>query len=219
MSAASAGAVIGCSSDATTGSIDAAQPADAALPADASPDAIEGVDGGTSCPATIDDALGPFYEPGAPMRTQIAALDEPGERLALEGVVVTAVDCTTPLAGVLLDIWQADKDGNYHAAGAEFRLRGQILTGADGRFRLETIRPGNYENGPGAWRPAHLHFLVSKPGYLPVTTQIYFAGDPFLSPNDGCPGCGSDDPLRIVPLTGNAKTGWQGELEIVLARS
>lgn len=220
MSVASAGAVIGCSSDPGADSTDAAlATADAAAPPDGSPDAVEGVDGGVSCPATTDDALGPFYEPGAPMRMQLAAPAELGERLAIEGVVVTGVDCTTPLANVLLDIWQADKDGNYHAAGVEFRLRGQVLTGADGRFRFETIRPGSYLIAADSWRPAHIHFLVTKPGYRPVTTQLYFAGDPFLPPNDGCPTCGSDDPARIIPLTGDAKSGWQGEFKIVLARS
>lgn len=212
VSAGSAGAMLSCSSDSPGGGADASgQP-----PADAAPDAVVGVDGGQACAPTTNDALGPFHADGAPMRMQIAANDEPGERLALTGVVVSAADCTTPLAGVLLDIWQADRDGNYHDAGTEFRLRGQILTGADGRFSLDTIRPGNYQLADESWRPAHIHFIVSKPGYTPVTTQLYFAGDPFLPPNDGCTTCGSDDPARIVPLSGDGANGWSGEFQIIL---
>jgi len=217
MSAASAGAVLSCSSDPGSSSVDGAVATTDAPPSQA--DAVVGIDGGVSCSATTNDALGPFHAPGAPVRMQIADKSEPGERLMVTGVVVTGADCTTPLAGVLLDIWQSDKDGNYHDAGTEYRLRGQVVTGADGRFQLETIRPGSYLIAENSWRPAHIHFLVTKPGYNPVTTQLYFAGDPFLPPNDGCTTCGSDDPDRIIPLAGSAKAGWSGEFKIILASS
>ncbi len=218
MSVASAGALLSCGDDSGGSSADSAvAPTPDAAPGQ--PDAIVGVDGGIACTGTTNDALGPFHVAGAPMRMQIADIDEPGERLTVTGVVVTAADCTTPLQGVLLDIWQADKDGVYHDAGVEYRLRGQIVTGADGRFEIDTIRPGNYQLADDSWRPAHVHFLVSKPGYQPVTTQLYFEGDQFLPPNDGCTSCGSDDPARIIPLTGDAVAGWSGEFRIILANS
>ena len=150
----------------------------------------------------------------------IADLTEPGQRLQLDGVVLGS-DCTTPLAGVVLDIWQADASGAYHepdAAGGPFRLRGKLTSAADGTWSLATIRPGNYENGPNAWRPAHLHVTVTHPGYRPLTTQIYFAGDPYLPPNDSCTTCASDDPARILALTAG-KVGMIGELPIILARA
>jgi catechol 1,2-dioxygenase len=174
--------------------------------------------GGPGCRPTTPDVLGPFYEPGAPMRIRIAGDEEPGERLELEGVVVEA-DCVTPIEGALVDVWQADRDGDYHGAGDDYRLRGRLLTGEDGEYRIESIRPGNYEVVPGLWRPAHLHFTVTREGFVSVTTQLYFTGDPFLPPNDGCPGCGSDDPDRIIDLAGDADSGWRGEFRIVLARA
>ena len=30
------------------------------------------------------------------------------------------------------------------------------------------------------WRPAHIHFIVSAPGYRPVTTMLFVDGDPYL---------------------------------------
>ena len=171
-----------------------------------------------ACVPTTPDALGPFFEDGAPMRSKIAEDGEPGERLVMNGVVV-ADDCVTPVVGALLDVWQADAEGNYFDAGADYRLRGRMLSGADGRFQVDTIRPGNYALSPGAWRPAHLHFIVAQAGFAPVTTQVYFAGDPFLPPNDGCTTCGSNDPARIVELAGDAAQGWTGELRIILART
>lgn len=153
-----------------------------------------GSDTGTSaCPPTSSDVLGPYYRAGAPSRMTIASATEPGERLWLDGVV-TGPDCA-PLAGVVLDIWQADRDGVYYEpnAGEPYRLRGKLASAADGTWQLDTIRPGNYMLGANSWRPAHLH-------------------------NDGCTSCGSDDPARIIRLLAGS-TRSTGELSIALARA
>lgn len=207
--AVAAAGFVSCKSEEIGGGADAGSFPDAA---GASPDASD------LCRVTTPDALGPFHAPGAPMRTKIAEDNEPGERVTISGVVV-ADDCVTPIAGALLDIWQADVDGNYHDAETEYRLRGQVLTDEQGRYSFESIKPGNYLIAQDSWRPAHIHFMVSKPSYLPVTTQMYFEGDPYLPPNDGCTTCGSDDPDRIVALTGDANAGWSGDFQIVLARA
>ncbi len=175
--------------------------------------------GAAQCEATRRDARGPFFAPNAPTRTRIAEPSEPGMRIFLQGTVQQS-DCETPVEGALLDVWQADAMGQYHDAGqTSFRLRGQVLSDADGRWQLETIMPGHYENGPGAWRPAHLHFTVSAPGFASVTTQLYFAGDPYLAPNDGCPtACDSSDPDRIITLE-PGEGGSHGVWRVVLARA
>jgi protocatechuate 3,4-dioxygenase beta subunit len=183
-----------------------------------SPDASDPGFDGSRCAPTTSDVLGPYYRAGAPSRMAIASATEPGDRLVLDGVVV-GPDCA-PLAGVMLDVWQADKDGTYYEpAGAEpFRLRGIFVSAADGTWQLQTIRPGNYTLAANSWRPAHIHFTISHPGYRTLTTQLYFAGDPFLPPNDGCTGCGSDDPARIIPLVSGG-VGLRGELQVALARA
>ncbi len=173
-------------------------------------------DAGESCAPTRPDAQGPFFAPGAPSRTALATASEPGAALSILGRVLQE-DCVTPIEGALLDVWQADAAGNYHDAGTDYRLRGQMLTDAAGEYGMTTIKPGAYQTSPGAWRPAHLHFTVSKPGFLPVTTQLYFAGDPFLPPNDSCTGCGSDDEDRVIALT-EAQGVLVGEFRIVLRR-
>jgi protocatechuate 3,4-dioxygenase beta subunit len=187
-------------------------------------DATDGTDAlvlpdGAICRTTTNDVLGPFHRDGAPSRMMIASATEPGDRIALGGIVL-ADDCATPLVGAALDIWQADATGAYHepAAGEPFRLRGKVGAAADGTWAIDTIRPGNYRNGPG-WRPAHIHFIVAHPGYRTLTTQLYFAGDPFLPPNDSCTSCGSDDPARIIPLVARAGGGFTADFRIVLARA
>jgi catechol 1,2-dioxygenase len=76
----------------------------------------------------------------------------------------------------------------------EFNLRGTVVAASDGAFAITTIQPAPYQiptDGPcgaliaaagwHAWRPAHLHLLVSAPGYSSLTTQLYFPGDPHNS--------------------------------------
>ena len=126
-------------------------------------------------------------------------------------------DCETPLADAIVDVWHADADGNYHAAGVQYRLRGQMRTDAQGRYAFESIRPGHYSG-----RPRHYHFNVSAAGHVPLTTQLYFVGDPNLGDNDTCqrPTCNSHDPTRIVafetaPGPGDS-TQYNGTFDITL---
>jgi protocatechuate 3,4-dioxygenase beta subunit len=164
------------------------------------------------CSPTQADFLGPMYEPGAPRRSVIAGPDEPGERLRVAGTVF-GPDCRTPLPKTLLDVWQADAKGEYHDAGEQYRLRGQILTDARGRYEIDTVRPGGYGG-----RPAHIHVTVSAPGHQSLTTQIYFQGDPVLD-HDSCGrGCNSDDPHRIIAL-GRKAGGFLGTFDVVLKAS
>jgi protocatechuate 3,4-dioxygenase beta subunit len=78
-------------------------------------------------------------------------------------------DCK-PVAGALLDFWQADGEGEYDNVG--FRLRGHQFTAADGRFRLATVLPGLY---PG--RTRHIHVRVQPKGGRILTTQLYVPGE------------------------------------------
>jgi len=194
---------------------------DAAAPADpdallAGPDAPPGPLDAAGCRVSTADAIGPYYRAGAPARTVIAGPDEPGTRFTLAGTIL-ADDCVTPVVGALVDVWQADATGAYHEPGRTYRLRGQVTTHDQGQFFVETIQPGNYSLGAGLWRPAHVHLTVTHPGFASLTTQIYFAGDPYLPPNDGCSTCASDDPARIVTLD-EIKGSLVASLDLVLAR-
>jgi protocatechuate 3,4-dioxygenase beta subunit len=59
-----------------------------------------------------------------------------------------------------------------------------VLTGADGRYRFTTIKPGAYPwgNHPNAWRPAHIHFsLFGRAFTQRLVTQMYFPDDPLFA--------------------------------------
>jgi protocatechuate 3,4-dioxygenase beta subunit len=184
-------------------------------------------EGWTTCRLTSRDATGPYFEPGSPIRTtaRIASLSEPGTRLIVEGRLFGR-DCRTLLKGYALDVWQADDDGNYYdAAASSYRLRGKVLTDSLGRYRIETILPGRYGDSAGI-RPAHIHVRMLTPGgNVLLTTQLYFAGDPYLGQADYCTRdgtCNSSDPARALALRDaivNGKAGKKASFDAFLPRT
>jgi protocatechuate 3,4-dioxygenase beta subunit len=161
------------------------------------------VDAG-GCTVTTQDALGPYYHPGAPMQTtSITGPNEPGVPLLVEGRLL-GPDCRTPLKNYILDIWQASAAGKYSSGtGTDFNLRGKIRTDALGRYSFETVLPGRYSDDVGI-RPAHIHVTYRTPnGGSLLTTQMYFQGDPYLGQADYCTAegtCDSADPNRWLVL-------------------
>jgi protocatechuate 3,4-dioxygenase beta subunit len=112
--------------------------------------------GGRPCPPTPPDALGPFYQPEAPVRDRV------GRGYVLQGVVRSAPDCA-PLAGARLEFWLAGPDGHY---GDDHRAT--LLAGKDGAYRFESNFPPGYGG-----RPPHIHLKVSAPGFKTLVTQHY----------------------------------------------
>jgi protocatechuate 3,4-dioxygenase beta subunit len=111
---------------------------------------------------------GPYFTPNSPERTSLLEADASGERLALSGHVVSRA--CSPIAGALIDFWQADDAGEYDNSG--YRYRGHQFTDDTGRYQLETVIPGLY---PG--RTRHIHVKVQAPGQRVLTTQLYFPNE------------------------------------------
>jgi protocatechuate 3,4-dioxygenase beta subunit len=112
-----------------------------------------------------------------------------GERIILAGRVLD--ENGDPMPNTLLEIWQCNSAGRYHHHRDEhdapldpnFTGNGRVLTDAEGRYKVTTIKPGAYpwRNHPNAWRPAHIHFSVFGTSMLQrLVTQMYFPGDPLL---------------------------------------
>jgi catechol 1,2-dioxygenase len=147
---------------------------------------------------TETNVEGPVYVAGAPRLERPYVLpkreNEPGERLIFSGTVRSTDG--SPLAGANLDIWQANgacEYSHFQSGVPEYNLRGQITTDDDGAFEFETVVPAPYEIPVGgatgkllaaldrsAFRPGHIHFKLSHPDAVPLTTQIYFEDDPWL---------------------------------------
>jgi protocatechuate 3,4-dioxygenase beta subunit len=127
------------------------------------------------CRVTPRDALGPFYVKGAPAQAELCASGSGGsQKLTISGRAFGAPDCA-PLAGALVEVWQADSRGDYTQVGAKQEdpgclLRASLMTNAEGRYTFRTVLPGEY---PG--RPRHIHYRVSAKGHATLVTQLYFA--------------------------------------------
>ena len=117
---------------------------------------------------TLAQTEGPFFKPSSPERIELLEPGMAGQPIELAGFVLTR-NCK-PIAGALLDFWQADDKGQYDNSG--FRLRGHQFTDADGRFRLRTVVPGAYVG-----RTRHIHVKVQPRGGRVLTTQLYFPGE------------------------------------------
>ena len=80
-----------------------------------------------------------------------------------------------PLAGALVDVWHADREGQYSgfpaetSAPGETFLRGSEQTDARGLCAFDTIYPGWY---PG--RTVHIHLIAQVGESRSVTTQLFF---------------------------------------------
>ncbi len=159
------------------------------------------------CSETADNIEGPFYKAGAPSRAVLATDRDAGERLVLGGTVRTTA--CEPLVGAVLDVWHADARGGYDNDG--WGHRGTLTTDRLGRWQLRSIMPGRYLNGR-RYRPVHIHVKLRADGHRELTTQLYFAGDPY---NEG--------DYFIVPslimahaVTGNAR---RAAFDFVLANA
>ncbi len=146
--------------------------------------------------ATQSTVLGPFYREGAKTFAagESIAGDTPGEEVLISGRVTDADG--KPIEGAILDVWQTAPNGLYEVQDPdqpEFNLRGKFATDAEGRYALRTVKPVSYsvpDDGPvgkmlkalgrHTIRPAHVHFIVSAPGYEPVTTHLFTDGDPYI---------------------------------------
>jgi protocatechuate 3,4-dioxygenase beta subunit len=114
---------------------------------------------------TAPQTPGPFFKPDSPVKSVLFEKGQKSVLLVVSGTVLSA-QCR-PVANALLDFWHADEFGEYDNKG--FRFRGHQFTDAQGRWRLETILPGEY---PG--RARHIHAKVQAPGKRILTTQLYF---------------------------------------------
>jgi catechol 1,2-dioxygenase len=148
--------------------------------------------------ATDPTVFGPFYVPGAPemaMGSSIAREGNDGEPLVFSGTVRDAAG--KALEHARLDVWQVAPNGLYDVqdpASPPFSYRGVFETGPDGHFEILTSRPVDYlipTDGPVgqmlaatgrlAWRPAHTHFMVTRPGFKTLITHAFDADSPHLS--------------------------------------
>jgi len=140
---------------------------------------------------TPSEIEGPFYPVVAQKDkdfdlTQIEGHEESatGKAVIITGSVVDTEG--TPIEDATVDLWQANAAGRYrhphesNKAPLDPNFQGWAIvpSGKAGEFRFKTVVPGAYPAADGWSRPPHIHFKVTKKGYVELTTQMYFPGEP-----------------------------------------
>jgi hydroxyquinol 1,2-dioxygenase len=146
--------------------------------------------------ATESTVFGPFFVEGSPeyANGDDIANGAPGAPCLMQGQV-RGLD-GAPVAGARMEIWQADEEGLYDVQYDELgqpRGRGHLFTDDDGRYSFWSVRPECYGipvDGPvgemlraagrGWMRPAHVHFMITAPGYRKLTTHFFDEADQHL---------------------------------------
>ncbi|WAL64686.1 catechol 1,2-dioxygenase [Amycolatopsis cynarae] len=139
-------------------------------------------------------------EPGEPLIVSGTVRSTTGEPLPGAVLDIWQIDANnvySGLTGADFGIGGIEPDISNDATGIPtYNLRARVLADGDGHYEFRTVMPGIESFGftpdspltaltealrlPGD-RPLHIHSIVSADGFLPLTTQIYFDGDPLVN--------------------------------------
>ena len=161
--------------------------------------------------------MGPFYKKRAPRNTRLRGAGDPGVALSVRGRVVGSQG--NAIQDAVIEIWQADDAGLYDLDG--YRYRATLSPTRTGEYGFDSIIPGHYP----ARVARHVHYLVTAPGYRPLSTQLYFATDEVFEGNPAKnftkdPLITSRDLVRPVVLDGQPGSAIaRVTFELVLAKA
>lgn len=157
-------------------------------------DAVNHAPDGTGTDTTV---LGPFFIENSPSFDQGSDIagGMGGDPLYVD-VSVRDAD-GLPIQHAKVEVWQSDSEGFYDVQrpdlAGSFHLRGTLSSDDAGKVRFWSVLPTAYpipHDGPVGvllnatarhpWRPAHLHFKLTAPGFSTVVTHLFVKGDSYL---------------------------------------
>ena len=146
---------------------------------------------------TTANLLGPFWRADSPATQNGASIvrsPTPGEPIFVNAWITDPQG--QPVARAEVDVWHSSTEGYYEnqdPVQADMNLRGKFTSDADGHIAFRSIKPAGYPipvdgpvgdllraQGRANMRPAHLHFLIYKPGFKTHISQVYTDDDPHL---------------------------------------
>ncbi|KAL2164622.1 hypothetical protein VTH06DRAFT_3839 [Thermothelomyces fergusii] len=195
----------------------------------------------TSDSETPSAILGPFYRHDAPLLpngSSIVRNLSPAvpwyEQAVADSALITGRVLTSsgaPIEGAIVDVWHTAPNGLYEQqdeSQPDMNCRGRFRTDADGCFAFYALRPVAYpipNDGPAGkllnlldrhpYRPGHIHFIVSAPGFRALTTQLYDDRDEYIS-QDAVFAVKNELVVKFVPREGDPNARWSLKYDFVL---
>lgn len=146
---------------------------------------------------TSANLMGPFWRMGSPITPNggsIVRSPTPGDPVFVNAWVRDREG--RPVAQAEVDIWHSSTEGFYEnqdPTQGDMNLRGKFTTDEDGHISFRSIKPAGYPipvagpvgelikaQGRHNMRPAHIHFMIYKPGFKTQFSQVYSSDDPNL---------------------------------------
>jgi len=146
---------------------------------------------------TTANLMGPFWRMGSPATPNggsIVRSPTPGDPVFVRAWVRDRDG--RPVAGAEVDVWHSSTEGFYEnqdPAQGDMNLRGKFTTDENGHIAFRSIKPAGYPipvagpvgelikaQGRHNMRPAHIHFMIHKPGFKTQFSQVYSSDDPNL---------------------------------------
>ncbi|KAK6950439.1 hypothetical protein Daesc_008767 [Daldinia eschscholtzii] len=196
-------------------------------------------DSGSFEAATPSTVLGPFYRPNAPLIPYggsiiYAAPDSPLVPPSGEMVDAPVGEGGERFDGEAGRRRRADANGLYEqqdVAQPDMNLRGRLQTDETGRYAVYCVRPSAYgipPDGPSGrllelldrhpYRPAHIHFVVTAPGFRALTTQVFDREDEHIL-DDTVFAVKDELLVSFEPREGDDKARWTVEYDFALSEA
>ena len=183
---------------------------------------------------TATAILGPFWRKDAPIYKageSIVKGFEDADHTYVFGKVID-FDTGKPIENAEIDIWHTGPNGLYESQDPDqpdMNLRGRFYSNKEGEYELRCLRPTKYPipgDGPAGelldlldrhhWRPAHIHFILSAPGYKPLVTQIFDKTDEYID-NDVAFAVKESLAVDFEPRKGDPKSTFELQYDFKLA--
>ena len=146
---------------------------------------------------TTANMMGPFWRMHSPPTKNgqsIVRAPTPGDPIFVNAWVKDAAG--QPVPGAEVDVWHTSSEGFYEnqdPAQVDMNLRGKFTTDDQGHISFRSVKPAGYplpvtgpvgdllrKQGRHNMRPAHIHFMIHKPGFKTQFSQVYSSDDPYL---------------------------------------
>lgn len=185
--------------------------------------------------ATASAILGPFFRQDHPEREKGSTITfntpDDADVTYMHGVVKCA-KTGKPISNATIDVWQASTNGLYEQQDdnqVDHNLRGKFRTDENGEYAWYTIRPTPYPipyDGPAGkllqlldrhpYRPAHIHLIVMKDGFKPITTQIFDKDSKYLD-DDSVFAVKDSLVVEFKPRSGDPEAKFELQYDITMA--